>query len=94
MPDNFGSPIMDLDEIPDDECKHLPLNSFWTITSKGTSLRAILTCLKWTFIYDFCVRVRTRPLEAPNVLKQMDLDDHHLLLRSLTDALNLCEVFL
>ena len=49
--------------------------------------------MKWTFKYDFCARVTTYPQGAPNVSKEIDLDDHHLLLRPLTDALNLCEVF-
>ena len=41
----------------------------------------------------FCVRVTAYPLGAPNVTKQINLDDHHPLLRSLTDALNLYEAF-
>ena len=48
---------------------------------------------KWTFNYDFCVRVTAYPLGAPNISKQKDLDDHHSLLRSLTDGLNLYEAF-
>ena len=34
MPQKFESTILDLDEIPEGECKHLPLNCLWTITSK------------------------------------------------------------
>ena len=30
---------------------------------------------------------------APNISKQIDLDDHHPLLRSLTDAIHLYEAF-
>ena len=30
---------------------------------------------------------------APNISKQIDLDDHHPLLRSLTDALHFYEAF-
>ena len=33
------------------------------------------------------------PLGAPNISKQIDLDDHHPLLRSLTGALHLYEAF-
>ena len=57
------------------------------------SLTVIITCLKWTMDYDFCVRVTAYPLGSPNVSKQIDLVDHHPLLTSLTDALNLYEAF-
>ena len=96
MPQNFESPILDLDEIPEDECKYLPLNCVWTSTSDDVSLTVIKTCLKRTCNSDFCVRLTAYPLGVPNVSKQIDLDDHHLLLRScaVTHALNLFEVFL
>ena len=58
-----------------------------------TSLTVIITCLKKTFYYNFCVRVTAHPLGAPNVLKEKDLHDNHPLLRFLIDALNLYEVF-
>ena len=93
MPPSFEHPILDLNEIPEDECKHLPLNCLWNLISKDTSLTAILTFLKWTFKYDIRVRVTVYSLRAPNVSKQIDLDDHHSLLRSLTDALNVYEIF-
>ena len=86
-------PILDLEEIAEDKCKHLELNCLWTITSKDTSLTVIITCVKWTFNFEFCVRVTAHPMGAPNFLKQKDLDDHHPLLRPLTDALNIYEVF-
>ena len=93
MPKKSESPILDLDEIPEDECKHLPVNCLWNITSESVSLTVIITCLKWTFNYEFCVRVTAHPLGAANVLKQIDLYDHHPLLRSLTAALKLYEIF-
>ena len=43
--------------------------------------------------FEFCVRVTAYQLRAPNISKQIDLDDHHPLLRSLTDALHLYEAF-
>ena len=46
-----------------------------------------------TFDFEFCVRVTAYQLGAPNTSKQIDLDDHHPLLRSLTDALHLYEAF-
>ena len=93
MPKNFESSIMNLDEISEEECKYIPLNCLWTITSADTSLTDIITCLKRTFNYDFCVRVTAYPPGAPNVYKQIDLFDHHPLLRSVTDALNLYKAF-
>ena len=93
MPQTFGSWITNLDEIPKLECKQNPLNCLWTITSQDTSLTVIITCLKWTFNYDFCIRVTAFPLGGANISKQIDLDDHHPLLRSLTDALSLYEDF-
>ena len=82
-----------LDELPEEECKPFPLNCFWPITSEDTNLTVIKTCLKWTFKYEFCVRITAYPLGAPNISKQIDLDDHHPLFRSLTDALKLYETF-
>ena len=93
MPQRLRISITNLDEIPEEECRHVPMNCLWTITSQDTSLTVTITCVKWTFNYEFCVRVTAPSVEAPNVLKQIDLDDHRPLLRSLTDALNLYEVF-
>ena len=93
MPQNVESLTLDLDNLPGNECKYFPTNCPWTITSKDESLTVTITCLKWTFNYDFCVRVTAHPQGASNVSKQIDLDDHHLLFTSLTDALNLCEAF-
>ena len=93
MPQKLEALITNLNEITKEECGHIPPNCLWTITSQDTSLSVIITCLKWIFKYDFCVRVTAYPLGAPNESKRIDLDDHHPLLRSLTDALILYEVF-
>ena len=93
MPQNFEGSIKHLEELPEEECKHIPLNCLWTITFQDMNLTVIITCLKWTFIYEFCVRVTAYPLGAPNASKQINLADHHPLLRSLTDALKLYEAF-
>ena len=92
MPQNFESTITNLDDIPKIECKYIPINCLWTITSQDTSLTVIITCLKGTFNYDFCEQVTAYQLAAPKATKQIDLDEDHPLLRSLTDALNLYEV--
>ena len=93
MPKNFESSITHLDELPEEECKHIPLNCIWPITSQVTNLTVIITCSKRTFNFEFCVQVTACPLGSPNISKQTDLDDHQPLLRSLTDALHLYEAF-
>ena len=37
----------------DDECQNILLNCPWTITSGNETLTVVITCLKWTFNYDF-----------------------------------------
>ena len=93
MPQKCESSITHLDELPEEECKHIPLNCLWPINSQDTNLTVIITCLKWTFNYEFCVRVTAYMLGAPNTSTQIDLDDHHPLLRGLTDALHLYQAF-
>ena len=71
----------------------MSLKCHWTITSKDESLTVTITYLKWTFNYDFRVRVTAHSQGAPNVSKQKDRDDHQPMPRSLVDALNLYEAF-
>ena len=94
MPQKLEGLITNLDQIPEEGCKHLALNCIRTIISQDVNLTVNITCLKWTFNYEFCLRVTAYALGAPNVSKQMDIDDYHSPLRSLTDALNLYEAFL
>ena len=93
MPQKLESLTTHLDELPEGECKHITLNCLWPITSQNTNLTVIITCLKWIFKYEFCVRVTAYPLGTPNISKQVHLDDHHPLLRSVTDALHFYEAF-
>ena len=93
MPQNVESLILGLDERPEGECKLIPLNCPWTLTSKDERLAVILACLNWTFNYGFCVRLIAHPEGTPNVSKQLDPDDHHPLLISLIDALYIYETF-
>ena len=93
MPKKLKSSITHLDDLPEEECKHIQLNCIWPITSQDTNPTVIITCLKWTFNFEFCVRVTAYQLGAPNISKKIDLDDHHPLLRSLTDAHHLYEAF-
>ena len=93
MTKKFESSITHLDDLSEEECKHIPLNCIWPITCQDTNLTIIITCLKWTFNLEFCVRVTAYQLGAPNIFKQIGLNDQHPLLRSLTDALHFYEAF-
>ena len=86
MPQKLGN--SPLDKKPENECKHVPINCPWIKTSKDETLTVIITCLKWTFNYDFWIRVKVHPEGKSGIAKQIDLDDHHPLLKSLSDAIN------
>ena len=93
MPQKLESSTTHLDELPEEECKDIALICIWPITSQDTNPTVTVTCLRWTFNFEFCVRVIAYPLKTPNNSKQIDVDDHHSLFRSLTDALILYEAF-
>ena len=46
MPKKFESSLMHLDDLPDEEGKHIPLNCNWPITFQDTNQTVIITCLK------------------------------------------------
>ena len=73
MHQNVESSILDLDKIPKDDCNPIPLKCTRSITCKDESLTVNISSLKWTFNYDFCVRVTALPQGAPNVSKQLHL---------------------
>ena len=72
----------------DGECQHIPLNCPWTITSGNETLTYIITCLKWTFNYNFWIRVTAHPEGYSNNSKQTDINKHNPLLVSLSEALD------
>ena len=74
-------------------CANVPLNCPWIVTSNDETLKVIITCLKWTFNYDFWIWVTVHPKGNSNRSKQIDLDDYHLLLKSLSEVLNIYEAF-
>ena len=74
-----------------DECQHIPLSCPWTITSEDETLTVVITCLKWSFNYDFWIRVTADPEGKSNISKQIDINKHNLLPESLSEALNDCE---
>ena len=92
MPLKFENLPQNWDDIKD-ECQHIPLNCPWNITSGDGTLTVVISCLKWTFNYDFRIRVTARSEKNPNISKQIDIIGHNLLLESLSEALNNYEDF-
>ena len=93
MPQNFGSLPPNWVDIGN-ECQHIPLNCPWTITSEHATLTVVIICLEWTFNYDFWLKVTARPEGNLNISKKIDINKHHPLLESLSEALNDFKVFL
>ena len=93
MPKKSENSITHLGDLPEEQCNHIPLNCIWPITPQDTNQTVIITCLKGTFNFAFFVRVTAYQMGTPHISKQIDLDDNHPLLRSLTDALHLYEAF-
>ena len=87
MPQIFENLRSNWDDIKED-CEHISLACPWTITSKDGTLEFIITSLEWTFKYDFWIRVTTHSEGNPNISKQINVNKHHPLLESLSEALN------
>ena len=68
-------------EKVDRERRHIPLNCPWTITSANGTLTVVITCLKWTFNYDFWIKVTAYSEGNPHISKQLDI-------KSITRCLN------
>ena len=66
MPQKFEYLPPNWDAI-EDECQHIPVNCPWTITSEEETLTVVITCLKWSFNYDFWIRVTAQPERNPNI---------------------------
>ena len=68
------------DEIPYFNCP-------WTITTSNESITVNIIYLKWTFNYDFWIRVEGHPQRNPKVFQLLDIDELHPLFKSLATAL-------
>ena len=93
MPQEFENLPSNWDDIYD-ECQHIPLNYPWTITSGNETLTVVITCLKWTFHYDFWIKVTAHREGNANISKQTDINQHNPLFESLSEALDEYEDFL
>ena len=87
MPQKIEDPPPNWDDI-EEECLQVPLTCPWTITCEDGTLSFMITSLEWTFNYDFWIRVTAHPEENPNNSEQIDINKHHPLLESLSEALN------
>ena len=86
MPKNFKNLQPNWDDIKED-CEHISLACPWTISCKDGTLEFIITSWEWTFNHDFWIRV-TAPSEGnPNISQQINIDKHHFLFESLSEAL-------
>ena len=68
------------DEIPHFNCP-------WTITTSNESIAVNITYLKWTFNYDFWIRVEIHPQGNPKASQLLEIDEFHPLFKSLETAL-------
>ena len=87
MPQIFENPPPNCDDIKEG-CEHISLACPWTISCKDGTLEITNTCLEWTFNHDFWIRVTAHSENNPNISKQINIDKHHPLLESLSEALN------
>ena len=70
-----------------EECQHIPLKCPWTITCEDGTLALIITSLERTFNFDFLIKMTAHSEENPKISKQINIDKHHPLLESLSEAL-------
>ena len=87
MPQNFENLPLNWD-VTEEGCEQISLACPWTISCKDGTLEFILTSLEWTFNHDFWTRRTAHSEGNPNILKQFNIDKHHPLLKSLSEALN------
>ena len=87
MPQNFGNLPPNWDNIKKD-CEYISLTCLWTFFCKDGTLEFIITSLEWIFSHDFWIRMTAHSEGNQNILEQIDIDKHHPLLESLSEALN------
>ena len=85
MPQEVEDPPPNWDNI-EEECQRVPLNCPWIITCEDGIPAFIITSLEWTFNYDFWIRVTAHSEGNPSDSKQRDINKHHSLPESLSEA--------
>ena len=86
MRQNFENLPPNWDDI-EEESQHVPLTCPWNIICEDGTLAFIITSLEWTFNYDFRIILTAHPEENPNISEQININKHHHLLGSLSEAL-------
>ena len=92
MPHKFEKLPPNWDDI-EYECQHIQLKCPWTTTSENETLTVVITCLKWTFTYDFWIRVTAYPERNPSISKQININKNNLVIEYVSEALNDYEDF-
>ena len=87
MPEDFENFPLNWDDV-EEECQYVSLNCPWTITSDNETLAIIITSLEWTCNYHFWIRKTAHPEGNPNITRKININKHHPLLESLSEALN------
>ena len=87
MPQKIEDLPPNWDDI-EEECQYVRLTCPLTISCEDGTLSFIITSLHWTFNYDFWIRVTAHSEDNSTILKQINIDKHHPLLESLSEALN------
>ena len=87
MPQKFDNSPPHWDKA-EDECQLIPINCPWITASNDENLSVIIACLKWTFNYDFWIRVTLYPEGKLHVSEQVDVWEYSPLLESLSVALS------
>ena len=87
MPQHFENFPPNWDAI-EEEYQNVPMTCPWTITCIDGTLEFIITSLEWTLNYDFWIRVTALSEGNPNISEQININKHHPLLESLSEALN------
>ena len=74
--------------LVDDGFDKIPhFNCPWTITTSNESIAVKIIYLKWTFNYDFWIRVEFHPQGNPKASQLLDIDEFLPLFKPLATAL-------
>ena len=64
-----------------------PFNCSWAITTINEIFTGNIIYLKWTFIFDFWIRVEIPQQRSPTASQLLEIDEPHPLLKSVATAL-------
>ena len=85
MHQKLGSTVPDCENL-NDKYQQFPPEYPWTITSIDDRLTVIITCLNWTFNYNFWIRVTAHAQGDPNTSEQIVISEYNFLLKLPSEA--------